>query len=559
MTLHIAGMLQDLAQNEVDYILASSFVDTAPGANPVATEIAIIPSLDIDNLHRLARCFYKSQVTPLDKCKLDCADVKPRQWSPYPVSVQRIKGLFETRNGPLKVIVLQNGTYNDREREACQIVVQGIHVRVARRMYGSTSLVGTAQPIVNNPLTTDDPKSPSALEESKTEFIEKPAQCLLTERALAAACGICRSIFGDSVRLRLHESIIAEPGYRSAIFRCRVDGTSSGLPKTVVVKRSNRCEDNLLNEWAAFEFLGRFSGLSAFVPRFFGGDVKAKLIVMEDLGDIRECDLASYLVTDKTAVTKDFLIRFAGLIGTIQGATASRLHEFQEIRTSLPPAKTEACDSDQLVESLGELRSHCESLGVSIPAGFDDEIRSTIRELDDPGPFLVFSSGDFCTKNAAFVGEHVMTFDFERARFQHALIDGTFGWFRHLCCLYAGRLPLDIQLQMDAAYRDHLKLGCPAASDDRLYAFAVAAASAGWLARMLRNIPDALEKDKKRGSASARQRILACLDAFQFISGHFSQLECIGAISGSLSKKLADVWPTDELRLPLFPVFESDS
>jgi hypothetical protein len=67
---------------------------------------------------------------------------------------------------------------------------------------------------------------------------------------------------------------------------------------------------------------------------------------------------------------------------------------------------------------------------------------------------------------------------------------------------------------MQNAYREALSSACDAARDDGRYGFAAAAANAGWLAVMLEGLPEVLERDKRRGSATLRQRILAALETF---------------------------------------------
>jgi hypothetical protein len=309
VSLHVVKMLQDLSQNEIDFILDDSVTDSD------VAEIAITPSLDVDNLHRLARYFDRFQVKPLSLSGT-YSDSRSERWSPYPVSVRKSNGIFITPNGRLRVIIPQRGTFQAQKRDSLHGEVHGIRVRVSRQMKGFAQTIAPQEP----------EKQPS----------EKRGQtCVLADTDVAAVNDICRAQFGEDIKSRFIESIIVEPGYRSAIFRCRVKGPSAGVPETIVVKRSNRGQDNVFNEWAAFEFLGRFSKLSPVIPRFYGGSAKAGLIVMEDFGDIREIDLASHLLNGDVNVTKNFLIRFAEQIGNVHGVTAAHQHEFQKIRKTL--------------------------------------------------------------------------------------------------------------------------------------------------------------------------------------------------------------------------------
>lgn len=534
----ISNLLRDLSENEVNFVLDASALTTAQHANP----LVIVPSLDVDNLHRLARYFDKFSVSPLSQDSTNKLGTPNREWTPFPVSVRNLQGLFQTLHGLLQVLSHEPGVYDEYRRNAAETDVNGVKVWA----WSASAQAKTSRKIAGSPHGSEF--------QNHTQRVNS----VVTEEIIGAATESYQMKSGHRAFVHFHEAIIDDPGYRSSLTRCGIEGRVEGFPTSVVVKRSNRGREYLINEWAASEFLSMFPELSGLVPRFHGGNAEAGVIVMEDLGDIRERDLASYLVGTTAASAKDFLIRFAELIGTIQGVTASRVHEFHEIRTSLQFEPTADWESDPVVNSLHVMRERCESVGIHIPSGFDIEIEEALHKLQNPGPFLAFSSGDFCSKNAVLVDGRIVTFDFERARLRHALIDGISS-IRHLCCLYAGCIPEDIQIQMDAAYRGSIISGYPAAADDHIYHSAVATASAGWLAHLLDMLPEAERRDKRRGSATFRQRILAGLDAFQTLSERISQLPNIAIVCKSLASKLGASWQGDEIRLPLFTAFEKIS
>jgi len=99
--------------------------------------------------------------------------------------------------------------------------------------------------------------------------------------------------FGRDIRLAPVE--IAGPGTgRAHILRMRISVDDPSIPKSFIVKMVN--EDypwvsekaelfrTFFNEWATYEFFHQLSLREPIVPRFYGGDAEAGVMVIEDLG-----------------------------------------------------------------------------------------------------------------------------------------------------------------------------------------------------------------------------------------------------------------------------------
>jgi hypothetical protein len=88
-------------------------------------------------------------------------------------------------------------------------------------------------------------------------------------------------------------------GFKSVVVRCRVESSGASLPDALIVKKAreergcyfpdNQAAPNaaheLFNDWAAARFLDGLGHDPPLAPRFYAGDRKHGLIVLEDLGD----------------------------------------------------------------------------------------------------------------------------------------------------------------------------------------------------------------------------------------------------------------------------------
>ena len=378
----------------------------------------------------------------------------------------------------------------------------------------------------------------------------------MSQEILEAAACVCAEAFGAAIELTLVDEIRGvEPGYRHAVRRYELINPPEDAPRTVIVKQSNRGGGHSFNVWAALAFLNAVPSEVGLAPQLYGGSQEHELLVLEDLG--AHPRLRDILCGDDPQRARMALMQLAEVLGELQATTCGLIDQYERIKSSLPPAAP--IDFHQrggLFDALVEFGQRAEDCGIACATAVDVDLNAVMEELMNPGAFSSFVHGDCCPSNAVITPEGLRLYDYEVAGFGHALLDCAFARLRHLNCLDAYRIPLEVQRSMESAYRESLSGCCPAVKDDAVFARGITAACAGWMAVTLRNLPRVLEKDKPRGPASFRQRILASLDAFGQTAGEFGRFQPLGAVAGRMRDHLRQRWLAETDQIRCFPAFE---
>lgn len=352
-----------------------------------------------------------------------------------------------------------------------------------------------------------------------------------------------------------------EEGRRNLLLRCSVKEGPPDLPPSLVIKQASR-EDyrpddpdcwaarGLFRDWSGLEFL---SGCGA-APGFYGGDRDLGFVIMEDLGDTE--DLARVLCCGSAARATPSLIGLADALGRMHAATVGHAHRYAAIRHALGPGDrdTSSDDARQVRAAREGLMPICAALGVPLGAGFQADAEIVAAAMEDPGPFLAYTTGDPCLDNALLSADgHVRLHDFEFGGFRHALRDGVYGRMRFPSCWCVRDLPALVVAQMDEAYRRALAVGCPAARDEGTYRRAVAEACGFWLLTNLHGMLErALQFDGVWGVATLRQRIVKRLDAFVGAADEAGHLGDLRDVAARLYEALSQRWGNT---LPLYDGF----
>lgn len=136
------------------------------------------------------------------------------------------------------------------------------------------------------------------------------------------------------------------------------------------------------------------------------------------------------------------------------------------------------------------------------------------------------------------------------------LLEGVYGRMHFPTCWCVYRLPEQIPLRMEAAYRAELVKGCPAASDDRLFYHAVADACTFWMLDWYHEFPlsDLLTKDRMIVTSTVRQRLLVRAAVLAQVTEEVGHMEAIGATVRAIATKLRALWPEADT-LPYYPAF----
>jgi hypothetical protein len=339
---------------------------------------------------------------------------------------------------------------------------------------------------------------------------------MLGSADLVCAQRILSRVRGHVVRLRE----VAE--FRvGRVVRCHVEPDGD----TVIVKVPDR-EDNadrdlatVHAEYAALQFLnGRNVDV---VPLLLGGDPRAGVLVLEDLGD--GPSLASFLLADDGTAASQALVDSARTLGALHAETVGCEDGYYEIRERLSPVDREA---ERFTLRGVDIRSCIRDLPVLLgdydlptPTRHRDEVESIVAELAEPGDFLALSSGDPCPDNERVHRDGVKFFDFEAATFRHALVDAAHYIIPFPNCWCWRVIPDRVVSSTLDVYRTQLSVRCVQAANDHRYCEALARTSAAWvLWTLMRRLPHVADQPQ------ARQRIVVALSNFSRFARRSNEL-----------------------------------
>lgn len=372
-----------------------------------------------------------------------------------------------------------------------------------------------------------------------------PEMIATTERLLSDA-------FGGVMHLAEDEDLTASG--RAGVYRLRVLAGPDNAPDSVIVKQARTYPSGtFFNDWASLQFLSQIIPDLAFAPHFYIGDVEQRIFVMEDLGKGQRLD--HLLLGNDPVAAEAALIEHATLHGRLHALTIGKQADYAAIRNPLGLLEHDY-DDPTLAWLAPIFHQSIDIVGVAPAPGVDRELAELASAIQNPGPFMAFVQSDSCPDNCLYIGSSLYLLDFEGGEFSHALLEGVYGRIHFPTCWCVYRLPEQIPLRMEAAYRTELVKGCPAATDDTLFYRAVVEACAYWLLKSYFWVPlsKVLESDRMIIAASDRQRFLTRTDIFVQASEQFGHLEAVGATMRTLAAKLRARWPETE-EMAYYPAF----
>ena len=387
----------------------------------------------------------------------------------------------------------------------------------------------------------------------------------MTESFQAIAEAILSQAWRSPVRLENGERL----DERQHVQRWRVDEGPSSAPATVIVKRARSSEETpydpdssdtsspaalLFNEWAALELLTQTS--AEVGPAFYGGDRMHGVLVLEDLGNGES--LADTLRGSDPALAETQLIDYATTLGRLHARSASHISEYERLRSALGPWQPQNSPCLELMQT--GLEQTFAAIEIPLRPAAQADVQTVLASLRDPGPFLALIHGDSCPDNDRFVAGSLRLFDFESAALRHALLDGVYGRIHFPTCWCVRRLPAELPLKMEQAYRAELVKGCPQAGDDRLFYRATVEMCAAWLFTMCfwagRDIRQFLDSDRDWGISTIHQRILLRSEILLALTQEFGHLQALGEAFDNLNARLRQRWDWQGEAMPLYPAFE---
>jgi hypothetical protein len=383
------------------------------------------------------------------------------------------------------------------------------------------------------------------------------SQTLLPPTVLAASEGLVQAAFGASCRIAEADEVAGERA-RSSIHRLSLSG---GAIQHVILKRSKPADvqeiaesvQDFCNEWAALQLLSMVAP-QAVAPRFYGGDVEHRLLLMEDLGAAPS--LADRLLAPDREEAEVACLAYARCLGRLHAATTGKGTAYLDMLRSITGKESPDPWRERVQRIFSQLPASLASAGVEPDAACVSELQALGESLLPKGSALVLTHGDPCPDNAVLVDGEMRLIDFEFAGLRPPLVDGTYGRVPFPTCWCASRLPQNLVSATEASYREELRQALPWVGDEQAWRRAVVEASAFWLASDLAEwlLPVALKEERVWGTSTFRQRLLMRLPLFTELTREYGQLPALGHLAQQLADRLVERWPELE-PMPLYPAF----
>ena len=363
------------------------------------------------------------------------------------------------------------------------------------------------------------------------------------------------------------EELRANKAYRLFIV---AESYESMLPNSVIIKKVRPTPDHpydpdattwnpgwrFLEEWAGVEFLSSLDGVVQHGPRFIGANRTVGVLVMEDFGTAP--NLADLLMSTDTATAEQALIWHAEAVAQLHGDTIGRYEQYHAIRVGLGPLvrQSDAQAWCNLSQAYSQLLAGFTAIGVRPASGFEQEYQAMSATITNPGPFFAYTHCDPCPDNTILRSDRLQLFDFERSGYHHALLDAVYGRLGFPTCFFANRLPEQVVLTMEHAYRHKLAPQCPAVLDDQLFYRDLVHVCAYWLISNKNWLLDsAYDEDIQWGIATWQQRVMFRLGIFVDLTKTYDELPAMGQTAQQCLNRLQQIWPAEVHSLPLFPAF----
>lgn len=360
-------------------------------------------------------------------------------------------------------------------------------------------------------------------------------------------------------------------------YRFVITDAPAGAPASVIVKQAlaepgipldpDATQGNpsqlLLEEWAGLAFLNSVLSDTGLIPKFYGGDRSACIVVSEDLGE--GTSLVDALQGNDPDYARKCLTMQAQAVAELHVHTLGQEARYRQIRDALGP---QGVPRDRkvwgnLLDTQGwgdlralqaELQKGFDRIGQQVAPAFWDEYDSLMAAFESPSPFRAYVHNDSCPDNTFITPGRLRLIDFERGGYHLCLLDAVYCRLSMPHCFWANRLPEDVAPTVERAYRQRLSQVLPEAGEDRPFAMGMTEACAYWIiSNGMWMVHRDFEKDFTWGIATWRQRVLLRLEQFAATTEEFSHLLAMGAAARETVRRLRSHWTCDPM--PLYPAF----
>jgi len=367
--------------------------------------------------------------------------------------------------------------------------------------------------------------------------------------------------FGGSVQLATD----AQSFPHSRVFRCTLQSSPATMPRTIIV-RLPRAGDvrggrtGLRREQAALEYLTTLG--SEIAPRYLAGDDAAGFLASDDLGE--PPSLLDVLLSDDWQAARQAFLSFARGLGRLHAQTLRKPGDV------LPPFLT--ITPVPVREHWQQVQAAVLQQGLPAPSGVDADIDLAHRLLSEPGAPLALSSGDISVVNCKISGDTARIFDFEDACFRHPFVDAVVLRYPYPTGGPPWRLPHEITLAGETAYRAELARSWPPGANDGHYEHGMAAACAAWTILRLARLPK-VNTGPDRDSwmllpsgwtapppnRSRRRQLVAILETCIAFARRADGFKALTTWCERLTGTLRERWPEAHEALPIYPAFSNNA
>lgn len=372
------------------------------------------------------------------------------------------------------------------------------------------------------------------------------------QATIKAAAAVLSERWGAPTRLKLASLLDWYEGAPSSILRCQVSSDYAGAPLTIIVKKAHIAHDGPFFEAAALGFLDEvFPGLT---PHLLGLLPEERALILEDLAFPRQQLLGEILFAHDGQRAEAALLALQRKLAMMHLATRGHEARYRRQLVRWQPQQRTRHRINSIAESLAAFPAMLHLIQVESSPDARGDIDEALAIVQRAGPFRTLVHGDATPANACYGDDgSLRLFDLETAQFHHALLDGTYSRLRYLHSVWARLIPLTVQRRLMIAYRQAFL--ADSSIDDAEFDRALVACSAAWLAGLCANLPGAIEKDRKWGRSTMRQRIVAALEHFQVLSEELGMFRPLAATCGQALAHLRAGWPEEACRMETYPAF----
>lgn len=376
---------------------------------------------------------------------------------------------------------------------------------------------------------------------------------------------------------------LSEEERRNLILRINIQNPSIGIPKSIILKQTlpakpsddpNKISDRFARDWSGLEFLSTLKTCAPPVPKFYGGSLEHRFILIEDLGE-SHISLVDFLTSDNAKEAEIALLQFMIDLGQLHSGSYGKTEDYFKILKNINPSAEFWQDNLQkaIEKYLPDLKLSLKSLNMVPSENVLSEINNVFKSNLAPGPFTTLIHGDICPDNVFYnrKNNEMYLIDFEYSVVKNALLDGTYLRMSFPTCWCAKAVPDRLISTLENSYREQLKKTIPAARNDEEYHDAYVNACAFWMLKSLLLIKGVLENEDTWSSGPTppeslwnpeanlvRPRVLSRLISFIEISKAYKKLPSLLSMAEDILKELSIRWP-DTKPLELYPAFSKSS